>query len=63
MPPIPRPRPQPPADADDATLFFDESVPVPTSVVSAPAPQGLAPEDAAVIGEQLASRLAQRPGR
>ncbi len=51
------------ADADESTLFFDESkVPVEVIAVANPEAAGLAPQDYEVIGERVSHRLAQRPG-
>jgi len=48
--------------AESSVLFFDESVPVETIIVTLPEMEGLAPDAFEVIGEKVTHRLAQRPG-
>lgn len=53
----------PMGDADESTLFFDDSK-VPVEVIAVPNPEitGLSEDAYEVIGEKVSHRLAQRPG-
>jgi len=54
---------KPTENADESTLFFDESR-VPVEVIEVPDPEvaSLQPDEYEVIGEKVSHRLAQRPG-
>jgi len=54
---------KPTEDADESSLFFDESrVPVEVIEVLSPEVAALSPDEYEVIGEKVSHRLAQRPG-